>query len=315
MNIWQKILQTITFGLYNPGKKFEQEVLGEATTNLEEIENSKAEVEKAVSEYDKYFPNKENYYNGYAKYDSKNIDTDSIIDTGEIVNGYDKNRTVHNLIKNEEKLQEQGKYVGMDELTRINAVLAEGRATRYKSNLELSLRKDGLAVDEDVMEAERISKYQYYMDNPDKYRVESEYDIETGKYDEEQDLSFKSVVGRTLYSFSSRKEFASVFMMGKDKLDSEASKINDNISNPYEIDYTDEYVAVIIANDRATRQNDGTHETKTSAEWKKIDKNKEKELRNMSSEELESQYNTVYQQLIDRKRELMEDKTKEGNER
>ena len=44
MKFWQKILNSITFGLYNPEKKFEQEVLGEATTNLEEIQKTEEHV-------------------------------------------------------------------------------------------------------------------------------------------------------------------------------------------------------------------------------------------------------------------------------
>lgn len=306
MNMWQTILNAITFGAYNPDKKFEQEVLGEATTNLEQIESLRNDVSEATTEYEKYFPNEDNAWNPFELYDSypdMGIDIDE--ETKEIKTNADKNATVSNLVELEEQLQEQGKYVGMDEKTRIKAVLAEGLATEASATLLDRLNVDGQSISESMLEAYKISAYQNYMDkglksyNPPEARTIID-SVEEAMY---------NFGGEPLNSLAVTFMGSGGYLLGKIKGAKYMSDNQvDNKSGRNQKIVTEKYVSMILANDKATRQNDGTYLTKTSEEWAKMDEEKEQTLRNMPYEDLLTMGRELAEQLKNRYDELEADK-------
>lgn len=294
MSFFQNIqkFQNKLKNLFKPESKFEQEVLGEATTNLEKIENLeeiadlRTDVAEAVTEYDKYFPNEDNNWNNYELYDiDENLDYD--IEKHEFIN---KNSTASRVVELEEQLQEQGKYIGMDEETRIKAVLAEGEAAGKASDLSSYLNYKGQSIDDDVLEAYKISFYQRSMDDE---KAASTRGAET---------VFEN--GGILEGLNAPRMLVTLIKGGIYGMSNSLEDIQ-NYSN------TEKYVSMILANDKATRQYDGSYSTKTSEEWAKIDEEKEKELRDMPSEELFAMGQELEEQLRNRYNELTADKENE----
>lgn len=288
MNIWQEILRLLTFGLYNPEKKFEQEVLGEATTNLEEIENLRTDVENAVTEFNKYFPAEHNKFNKYELYNARYL-----------LNAY-KNSTVSKVIETEEELQKEGKYVGMDEETRIKAILSEGKAAQDAEWISIESKANGEHVSENMLDAIKISRYQAYM-NDEEIR-------ENGRSFNEI-LSEESSVGESIVNGilgGPRILVNGIQGLAYTGLTPDVEAMRSQAD-------TEKYIAMILADDRATRQNDGTHSTKTSEEWARIDTQRETELREMPQEELLAKGQALEESLQARYDELTA--SKEGNER
>ena len=246
MNIWQNILKTITFGLYNPSKKFEQEVLGEATSNLKNIESLRDDVSNLLREYNNEFKEKQ-----------------------QIVTDIDK---VTDLVELEEQLQEQGKYVGMDEETKIKAIMSEARAAQAVKDLEQGVEFGGsVNYSSAEYEAYRIACYDKTMNGE--------------SLTSPRECSFKRLMEMT-----DDAENNPILNTWKEQTD------------------TEKYIAMFLASDRATRQSDGTYLNKTSKEWEKIDKAREKKLRDMPKEELFEQGKSLEESLQERYIEIIQNK-------
>ena len=284
MNLFQKILNKIKFGKYNPDKEFEQQVLGEANTNLEEIESLRTEVANAVTEYDEYFPKEDYKWNNYELYEESG-----------------KNNTATKLVEMERELQEQGKYVGMDEETRIKAVLAEQNATEDAEFLIWNAKDQSEYISSDVAEAYKISRYQKNIDGDTfdevgfkgilDYYDETIY--EDGKVDA---LEFLEAMNDSPACWI--KAMRSLITSGK--FDKELDEIQ-----------AEGYISLIMADEKSTRQTDGTYLTKTSEEWAEIDKQREQELRDMPQEELMQKGSALQKSLENRYEELIANKEQE----
>ncbi len=283
MNVFQKILKSITFGAYNPERKFENEVLNEVTGNLERIEGLRNNVEQSVGEYNKSFPHDVNFFEG--EYGLKR----------DPYQNFELQAKIDNVIKNEEELQELGKYRGMDEQTRIKAILSEGESAKSMKMCDSFIKhSSGVNLSNKELEAYRISEYYSEMGGTKKEYKEVKNPSDSTGIDTV--INMMDILTHPISTLKSNV----ISAIESDKLD--------NINNEGDVE---KYIAMIMANDRATRQNDGTEFTKTQKEWKKFDKDKEKTLREMPEVELISQGSELEKNLKERYEELMTDKEDE----
>lgn len=263
-------------GIKNKENEFEEDVILKANNNIEEINKLREDVEESVNEFNKYFPNKTNDFNRYEEY--------SVVSSVAI----DK------VIESEEKLQKSGKYVGMDEKTRIKAVLAEGQSTESAEYLSIESKMYGQEVSEEMLKAYKTSKYQTYMN--DKTENADGHNFMNGFFDDE--LTFENLV----------KGFLGTDQIIIDGIQSEIYKNSDLQADLEQVE-CEKYIALILANDKANRQNNGTYLTKSEEEWQTIDNITEEQLRNLPKSILISRGEHLQKKLEKRYNEITEEKS------